>query len=236
MYLFAHLFTGILIGLGLFQIYGDRRLVPVCIAGSLFPDLLDKPLMLLIPGIVGSTRSIGHTLLLALAILFAALILWYRSRSVLGIAFAGTVLFHQLLDMLWTLPVTWFFPLQGVFPMVPPSGGLLLQFLWPELTNPSEWVFALASCILLLSGYAGILYHGPSFLSGRTLGLLQYGMAGLLGIMGAYLIFAGMDLVSTTAPALSSGPDKTIMAGLVALCGATVLVLISELKRPVFRK
>jgi len=235
MYLFAHLFTGILIGLGLFQIYGDRRLVPVCIAGSLFPDLLDKPLMLLIPGIVGSTRSIGHTLLLALTILLAALILWYRSRSVLGIAFAGTVLVHQLLDMLWTLPVTWFFPLHGMFPMVPPS-GVFLQFLWPELTNPSEWVFALASCILLLSGYAGILYHGPSSLSGRTIGLLQYGMAGLLGIMGAYLIFAGMDPGAGTFSALYPGPDKTLMAGLVALCGVIVFIMLPGGKRSVVRE
>ena len=235
MYLFAHLFTGILIGLGLFQIYGDRRLVPVCIAGSLFPDLLDKPLMLLIPGIVGSTRTIGHTLLLASVILLAALILWNRSRSVLCIAFAGTVLFHQLLDMLWTLPVTWFFPLRGMFPMVPPSGGIL-QFLWLELSNTSEWVFALASFIIILSGYAGIPDLWPSFLTGRTISLLQYGTAGLLGIMGAFLILAGLDPVSGTAPALSPRPDKTIVAGLVALCGAIVVVLISELKRPVFRK
>ncbi|RPI36269.1 MAG: hypothetical protein EHM53_12660, partial [Methanoregulaceae archaeon] len=212
------------------QMYGDRRVVPVCIAGSLFPDLLDKPLMLLIPGIVGSTRTIGHTLLLASAILLAALILWYRSRSVPGIAFAGTVLLHQLLDMLWTLPVTWFFPLRGMFPMVPASGGFL-QFLWLELTNLSEWVFALASCILLLSGYAGIFYGRPSLLSGRTTGILRYGTACLLGITGFFLIIAGLDPVAGTLPALYPGPDKTLMAGLVALCGAIVFIMLPGRKR-----
>ena len=150
----------------------------------------------------------------------------------MGIAFAGTVLFHQLLDMLWTLPVTWFFPLRGMFPLVPPSAGFL-QFLWLELTNPSEWVFALASCVIILSGYVGIPGFRPSFLSLCTIGLLRYGMAGLLGITGACLIIAGLDPVSGTFPALNPGPDKTLMAGLVALGGAIVLVLFSGLKRPV---
>lgn len=234
MYIFAHLFTGVLTGLGFYHICNDRRLVPVCIAGSLFSDLLDKPLTLLMPGLFGSTRTIGHTLLLFSVILLAALILWYRSRSVPGIAFAGSVLLHQLLDMMWTLPVTWFFPLRGMFPMVPSSGGFL-QFLVLELTNPSEWVFALASCIIILSRYAGIPDFWPSFLSLRTIGLLQYGTAGLLGITGACLILTGLDPVFGTFPDLYPGPDKTFMAGLVALCGAIVLVLIFKRKRPIFR-
>ena len=157
--------------------------------------------------------------------MIAALILWYRSRNVLGIVFPGTVLVHQLLDMIWTLPVTWFFPLLGMFPIIPAAGGFV-QFLWIEMTNPSEWVFALASCIFFLIWYTGIRYNPPSTLPAALIRLLQYGMAGILGITGACLVFTGTGLLSGPVPVLFPGPDKTLMAGLVALCGAIVLVLI----------
>jgi hypothetical protein len=234
MYFFAHLFTGVLIGLGLFYLTNDRRLVPVCVAGSLIPDLLDKTLVFLVPGLFESTRTIGHTLLLAAVFVIAALILWYRCGSIAGIASAGTVLVHHLLDLMWTQPATWFFPLHGTFPLVPVTGGFL-QFFWIELTNPSEWVFALASCIIVLSGRAGLPGFLPSLPSVRSITLMNLCIAGLLGITGAWLILTGMDTVSGTVPALYPGPDKTLAAGLVALSGAIILVLISGQKGAVCR-
>lgn len=232
MYLFAHLFTGVLIGSGFSHICNERWVVPVCIAGALFSDLLDKPLTLLMPGFFGSTRTIGHTLLLTSLVVPAAFILWHQNRSFIGIAFAGTVLVHQLLDMMWIQPVTWFFPLCGTFPLLPASGGVL-QFLWLELMNPSEWVFALASFTFMLGGYVTIPAGWPFPPVGRTTGPLQYGMAGLLGFTGACLVIAGLNPFVGIVPALLPGPDKTLMAGLVAVCGA--LVLIIGLKRPVVR-
>lgn len=234
MYLCAHLFTGILLGLGFCYLCKDRRLVPVCIAGTLFPDVLDKSLRFILPGLFGSTRTIGHTLFLAVLIGIIALIVWYHHRSVIGIAIAGTVLIHQVLDMMWTLPVTWFFPLHGMFPVLPVPGGFL-PYLWIELTNPSEWVFAAASCVLLLIGYAGVSGSRLPSLSDHSIRLMQYGTAILLGITGACLITAGPGPVSGTVPALYAGLDKTLTAGLVALSGAVVLVLISGLKRPASR-
>lgn len=232
MYFFAHLFTGILIGLGFYYLFNDRRLLPVCVAGSLFPDLLDKTLVFLLPGLFGSTRTIGHTLMLAAVFVFAALILWYRCRNIAGFAFAVMVPVHQLQDLMWTLPVTWFFPLHGMFPVVPVPGGFM-EFLWIELTNPAEWVFALASCIMVLSGTAGYPEFRPSSLSVRSVSFMQYGIASLLGITGAGIIITGMDTVFGAVPALYPGPDKTVAAGIVALSGAIILVLIAGLKRPV---
>lgn len=234
MYLIAHLFTGILLGLGVFHLTRDRRAFPICIAGALLPDLLDKPLMLLVPGIFGSTRTIGHSLLLVTILLLAGFLLWYRSRTPLGIAFAVSVLFHQVLDLMWTLPVTWFFPLYGMFPVLPVSGGFL-PFLWIELTNPSEWVFAAASCIVVLIGYAGVPGSRLPSLSGRSISFMEYGTAILLGITGTCLIVASPDPISGTVPAMHAGLDKTLMAGLIALSGALVLVLVSRLKRPALR-
>ena len=136
--------------------------------------------------------------------------------------------------MMWTLPVTWFFPLHGMFPVLPVPGGFL-PFLWIELTNPSEWVFAAASCIVVLIGYAGVPGSRLPSLSGRSISLMEYGTAILLGITGACLIVAGPDPFSGTVPAMHAGLDKTLMAGLVALSGAVVLVLVSRLKRPALR-
>jgi len=223
MYFFAHLFTGILIGLGGFHLCRDRRVFPVCIAGSLIPDLLDKPLMFLVPGIFGSTRTLGHTLLFVIVLVLAAIILWYKYRALQGIVFAISVLFHQLTDLMWTLPVTWFFPLHGMFPFTTGSDNAW-RFILLELTNPSEWVFALASGSLVITGFAGSRVCRLSSLSQCRTDRLLFGIACLLGIIGAFLIIVGMNLASLPFPVLSREPDKTLMAGLVAWCGAYVLV------------
>ena len=231
MYLFAHFFTGVLIALGVFNLSNDRRVFPICIAGALLPDLLDKPLMLLIPGIFGSTRTIGHSLLLVSVLVLVALLLWYHSRSILGFAFAGSVLSHQILDAMWILPVTWFFPLHGTFRFIPVSGNIW-HFLWLESASPSEWVFALASGILIMTGYVGIRDRrttAPSFF--RT-DFLLYGFACLLGCMGLFLIALGLNAASGSFLAPSYEPDTTLMAGIVALVGAIVFIIRPCLPRP----
>jgi hypothetical protein len=140
------------------------------------------------------------------------------------------VLLHQILDMIWTLPVTWFFPLLGMFQKTPAAGGFV-QFFWTEVTNPSEWVFAVASCVLFLIWYARIPHNPPStLLPHRILIPTQYGLAAILGITGAFLVITGTGLLSAPVAVLYSGPDKTLMAGFVALFGAIVLVLISVQK------
>jgi hypothetical protein len=142
----------------------------------------------------------------------------------LGIAFAGSVLSHQVLDMLWTLPAVWFFPLNGMFPFTTGS-GTVWHFLMLELTNPSEWVFALASGILVIRWFMGNrVFFRPSFLSSRHPGLLLYGFSCLLCVTGAFLIITGMNPASAPFPALSYEPDKTLVAGFIALCGAYVFV------------
>jgi membrane-bound metal-dependent hydrolase YbcI (DUF457 family) len=230
MYICAHLFTGILLGLGVFHITGDRRAFPVCIAGSLLPDLLDKPLMLLVPGVFGSTRTIGHSLLLVSVLVLTATILWYRNRTILGIAFAVSVLLHQISDLMWTFPVTWFFPLNGMFPFATVSGNFW-DFLLLELTNPSEWVFALASGILVVTGFAGTREYRLPLFSSRRPDILLYATACILGSTALYLI-AGMNPALLPFPSWSGEPDKTFVAGLVALCGAIIFMILPGMNRP----
>src|SRR5512133_2475185 len=113
MYFFAHVFSGALFGLGLMYLIHDRRVVPVCILGSVFPDLLDKPLALIFPGILGTSRTIGHSLIFFCIMVVAGVLLWHYRRTLLGLVFSCGVLSHQLLDAIWNLPGTWFFPLMG---------------------------------------------------------------------------------------------------------------------------
>jgi inner membrane protein len=91
----------------------DYRLV---IIGSLLPDIIDRPLGLwLLPDVFGpSTRALGHTLLFnALFVMVALAALrvgGYRAPLVLALASSG----HLLIDMMWEVPQTLFWPLYGI--------------------------------------------------------------------------------------------------------------------------
>jgi hypothetical protein len=223
MFLFAHLFTGLLLGIVFQSLTGDRRIVPVCIAGSLFPDLLDKPLSLLAPGLFGSTRTVGHTLLILMVLGFAGLVLWHRRHTLLGVAFAVAVFSHQISDTLWNLAGTWYFPLYGMFPVMD-YPEYLQHFIWMELSSPSEWVFAgvtLAVFLELFPGYYNT--HLPSF-SSRSLRVIRVSSCALLGIMGISLLAAGIDSQPQAFLAPAYDPATFVLAGILALGGAIVLV------------
>ena len=96
---------------------------------SLLPDLIDKPLFLLLPELAhGSTRNLGHSLAGAAAVLAILLALRLRvGRPVLLWAcYAG----HLLLDRLWLVdgPVVFFWPLLGRFPHWSPRTPHLLAY------------------------------------------------------------------------------------------------------------
>lgn len=62
--------------------------------GALLPDLIDKPIFYLFPGIIAGTRGYAHTLLFMIVIFLVAQ--FFKSRVALSIAFG--VLAHLLLD------------------------------------------------------------------------------------------------------------------------------------------
>nr|WP_321349895.1 metal-dependent hydrolase [uncultured Methanoregula sp.] len=214
MFAIAHAFCGLLVGLAFLGITNDRRVVPLCILGALLPDLIDKPLALLVPAL-SCGRTLGHTLLFVLILSVIALIAFRYWHSILGIAFACSVFSHQICDSLWQQADTWFFPLRGPFPLmsVPDYTG---YYLWLEITSPSEWLFLAASLVIA----AGLLGRIPL----RSLGLPI--MAFILGLMGIFLITAGISGqgISFFAPSYTATPD--VMAGLLALLGAAALILL----------
>ncbi|MDP3542432.1 MAG: metal-dependent hydrolase [Elusimicrobiota bacterium] len=118
---------------------------------ALGPDLVDKPLSMLVPVFVnGNTRSIGHTALAA-AIVLAALVA-ARRRLCRPWFLWGCWLSHLALDRMWLdrSPEIFLWPLRGGFP--PPDQGYLETYFNPW------YVFGEAAGVLLLAAF--VLRHG----------------------------------------------------------------------------
>jgi inner membrane protein len=85
----------------------------VVILGSMFPDIIDKPLFMLFSG-VPSGRFAAHTLLFAAVLLGVGAYRHMRGWGTGALAFGGAVLVHDLLDSMWVYPRTFFWPLLGL--------------------------------------------------------------------------------------------------------------------------
>ena len=104
MFIFAHIFAGALLGLGFWHLTNDRRAVPLCIAASILPDLIDKSLGLAFPLVLGGGRTVFHSLLVVGVVLILCSLIFVRSRFLLlGLGVAGAILLHQIFDEMWKL-------------------------------------------------------------------------------------------------------------------------------------
>ena len=80
--------------------------------GSMLPDIIDKPLGLIVFGSPNMGRTIGHTLLFLLVL--TALALYTRDIRLASLTWG--VLAHLILDGMWNSPETLLWPLFGPFP------------------------------------------------------------------------------------------------------------------------
>lgn len=223
MFIFAHVFCGALIGLAFWHLTKDRWALPICILGGILPDLVDKLLAFIVPGILGSGRTIGHSLIFVAIIFAGGILLWHYRNTLLGIAFAFAIFTHQILDAMWTVPSTWFYPFFGPFStfMIP---GYVGHYFWLELSSLSEWVFAGASLIIIAAWYLDIPEHRVPFLNAKRKTIARFSFAILLGVMGMYLLFFGLAALPDAFFAPTYNPMTDTMAGIVALCGAIVFL------------
>lgn len=152
MFIAAHIFSGALLGLLFWHLANDRRAVPFCIAGSIIPDLIDKPLGLVFPSVLGGGRTVFHTLIIVVIILLCIFIFVRSTSRWLGAGVACAVLLHQVFDEMWTLPANWVYPFLGPFQehMIPDYIGI---YFWYEITDPSEWMFVIGSVMILAQSY-----------------------------------------------------------------------------------
>jgi hypothetical protein len=155
MFLFAHAMAGILIGLVLAVLTGDRRVVALATLGALLPDLIDKPLgHIILAGTVNYGRLYFHSLTLLLLITSLGLLLYHYRHQIGLLAVAAGMASHHVLDGMWQNPVTWFWPFLGPIPGRHYPENYFWVSLWQGLTQPSEWIF-----FFLTAGLLVILYR-----------------------------------------------------------------------------
>jgi membrane-bound metal-dependent hydrolase YbcI (DUF457 family) len=113
--------------------------------GSMLPDIIDKPLGLIVFGSPSMGRTFAHTLLFL--VILAALCFYSQDFRLLSLT--GGVLIHLSLDFMWNSPQTLLWPLLGPFPSAPLLDTMtFLQLLLSGLKNPG----------ILIPEVAGLAY------------------------------------------------------------------------------
>jgi hypothetical protein len=223
MFIFAHIFAGALLGLVLWHMTHDRRAILICSAGAALPDLIDKPLAFLFPSVLGSGRTLFHSLG-SIGIILLVLFLFIQPLSRLtGLGLAGSVALHQVFDEMWSLPANWFYPLLGPFQgaMIPDYVG---TYFWIEISNPSEWLFMIGTSIVLMKSYKEILHSPRLTLSDRMKTTSDLVVIFIFAGSGLYLVASGLVSPADTILAPHYNPGTTLMAGLITLSGALLLI------------
>jgi inner membrane protein len=157
MYLLAH--TGITLGAARvveqavnrpwFRV--DYRFI---LLGSLLPDIVDKPLGIVIfPEAIGNGRTFLHTMIfLVMTILLGAFV--YRWKNALwGFFIAFGVLMHFSMDAMWTDPVTLYWPfIKPAFDKYPDIELLHIVRSWVYTLQVEPRIFLpeLAGLVILL--------------------------------------------------------------------------------------
>ncbi len=126
------------------RLFEDADYRAVALA-ALLPDLVDKPLSLLVFTDSKTSQGLVHTLLVHLLVSLIVLI-WWRRGFVYALAFNG----HLLADRIWLYPRTLFFPFLG------------WQFeLWRFMGSPEA----------MLNAYAEIVTY-PTIIILESIGLM----------------------------------------------------------------
>jgi LexA-binding, inner membrane-associated putative hydrolase len=180
MYIFAHVLAGVLLGLVFRNLTRDWRALPLCIFGAILPDLIDKPLALLVP-VLSSGRTIFHSLIVAVIVLAIALAILRYRHSLLGLAVAAGIFSHQFLDSMWQTPQDWLFLVGSALILTAYLG--LQPGIWSG--KAGRWIrsggcviFAAAGFFMLAAGLAGM---GDTFLAPEYSAITTV-MAGLLAL------------------------------------------------------
>lgn len=115
------LFGHIGITLGIFFIFShvvpqlktiiDKRYLVI---GALLPDLIDKPLgMIVFASTISNGRMVSHTLLFSSILFLIGLYAYNKRSSIIIITLASGSFFHLMEDQMWNTPKTLFWPLLG---------------------------------------------------------------------------------------------------------------------------
>ena len=222
MYFFFHLFTGIILGILIGDLLHDRRWVIPCAIGAVLPDLIDKPFgFIVFGGVIDNERIWCHSLLVAAIVLLAGLLIWNVRKTPVLVAAAIGILSHQILDLMWRQPSTWYYPLLGPFGgRLPP--GHLFTLLMQEISNPSEWILVALIAIVIVftlrpGRIAALIHKDPHTVQG----IFATGAVMLLILSG---IIIGFGMVRRSLPYTGwSRPEEYFIGGIVIALAAYLL-------------
>ena len=115
MLLFGHIgvTVGVFFGLSFFIPQLRTILDPTyLVIGSLLPDLIDKPLgMIIFSSTIANGRTIAHTLLFSFILFLTGLYLYDKRGDLKVLILASCSIFHLMEDQMWSSPRTLFWPL-----------------------------------------------------------------------------------------------------------------------------
>jgi membrane-bound metal-dependent hydrolase YbcI (DUF457 family) len=148
MLLLAHIVTGLIIGFILYEIFHARTIIVFCAIGSVLPDLVDKVLgRIIFSASLDNGRIFFHSLGIVVLFVLIGMIVWRYYRSFSFLIVGTGVLLHQLADMMWTSPVSWYFPFLGPYP-VDYTPDYFQRAILAELTSVTEWIFFVAIMVV----------------------------------------------------------------------------------------
>jgi len=159
MLILGHLVIGLIIGFILYELFHARTIIIFCAIGSVLPDIVDKLLgRIIFSSSLDNGRIFFHSLGIVLLFAIVGLIVWnyYRSFSFLIVGFG--VLIHQIVDMMWAEPATWYYPLLGPYP-VDFTPDYFQQAIISELTSGTEWIFFAAIVVVTFVLYRNRALH-----------------------------------------------------------------------------
>ena len=129
--------------------------------GALLPDLIDKPLgLMLLPVALANGRTFLHTLLFLALTIVAALLIYRQGRRMWGIYIAFGVVTHFILDAMWAEPVTFYWPLLGPFQKHPGISAWILQsWIQSLIKEPRLYIPEITGFLISLFFAARLIMH-----------------------------------------------------------------------------
>jgi len=123
----------------------------ILLAGSLLPDIIDKPLGIYILGNTFSNgRIVSHTLLFLAVLALAGWFVYRRWRRTWGLVLAFGTLTHLVFDSMWNRPQTLFWPFMGATFPREDSAEWIGNILHSLFTRPSFYIPEIAGILVLL--------------------------------------------------------------------------------------
>ena len=131
---------------------GKRVDIRVLLVGSLLPDIIDKPVgQLWLRGVLDNGRIFCHTLLFLIFVVSAGVYLYRRWRANWLLVLGAGILAHLVLDQMWLMPRTLFWPVYGFTFDRLEDLTYWWQDMWYALfTEPSVYIPELIGAVILV--------------------------------------------------------------------------------------